>query len=282
MVKIVTNAVCDLTAEKAAEYGIELVPEIISFGSVSYLTNVDITPPELYKKMRQFKDLPTGSQPNVAMYMDAFESARGVCDEIVCLNMTSRMSGSFNTANLAKLLLEEEGFPAEIHVIDTLQLSHGLGFLAIEAAKLARTGKCAAEIVENIENLKSLIGEYFVLKSLVNAKKGGRIGAIRMAVADVFGVKPVLMFRDGTVSDVGLTYSDRQALSALVSWYEKRAERGRNVVVFHADNPADAEFVKAGINKLDPKAAVELCWLGAGIGIYTGDGAVGITFWESV
>ena len=281
MVKIVTNAVCDLSPERAAEYGIELISEIISFGSDSYLTNIDITPAEIYAKMRQHKELPTGSQPNAAMYMDAFMAACDVCDEVVCLNMTSKMSGSFNTANLAKQLLEEEGFPAKIYICDTLQLCHGLGFLATEAAKLARNGSCAAEIIENLENTKGLIGEYFVMKSLINAKKGGRIGAIRMALADVLGVKPVLMFRDGTVSDVGIAYSDKQALSALISWYGKRAERGRNVVVFHADNIPDAEFVRAGINELDPKANVELGWLGAGIGIYTGEGAVGITFWEN-
>ncbi|MBS5878729.1 MAG: DegV family protein [Clostridium sp.] len=280
-VKIVTNAVCDLSPAEAEHFGIGLIPEAIQFGTETFLTTTDLTPQLLYKKMRAADKLPTGSHANVSMYMDAFLSAGGgAYTDVVCINMTSRMSGSYNTAFIAKNMLEEEGFPVRIHIVDSLQLTYGLTFLTLEAVKLADAGGTAEEIIAHVEAVKGKIGEYFVMRSLTNAKKGGRIGAIRALTADALGVKPVLMFRDGMVSDVAIARNFPQALERLVKYYESRAVRGKRAVVFHADNLADAQSVKNALSALDPEAEISIRWLGSGIGIYTGEGCVGITFWE--
>lgn len=279
--KIVTNAVCDLTPENAGKYGITMIPECIIFDNVPYLSNIDIDPPELYKKLRSSKKLPTGSHPNVGMYMDAFESLKGQCDEIICINMTSKMSGSFNTANIAKEMLEDEDFPAKIYIYDSLQLSHGLGFLARSAAELAQEGKSASEIIEHLDKIRDKVGIYFVMKSLLNATKGGRLGAIKMVLADTLNIKPVLRFKDGIETDVALVHTYKQALESLTTYYEKDAHKGLNVTVFHADCLAAAQSVKKQIEQVDPNAKVAIEWLGSAIGIYTGDGCVGITFWEN-
>ena len=113
-VRIVTNAVCDLSVDEAQSMGVTIIPECIVFDNIPYLSNIDFDAPELYRKMRSSNKLPTGSQPNISMYMDAFEAQRGKCDEIICINMTNRMSGSFNTANIAKDMMEEDDFPAKI------------------------------------------------------------------------------------------------------------------------------------------------------------------------
>lgn len=276
---IVTNAVCDLTPEAARELNVTMIPECIVFDGVPAFSNIDFDPPELYRRLRAAKELPTGAHPNIAMYEDAFRE-RADADEIICINMTSRMSGSFNTANIAKDMLEEEGFAPKIHVYDSLELSHGLGFLVRAAAEMAQRGAKAAEILEKLDELRGKIGIYFVMKSLENARKGGRIGAIKCVLADSLGVKPVLMFRDGMVSDVAVVRGFEQALARLAGYYDTRAEKGRAVTIFHGDNLEGAEKVRAMILEKDPQAQVAIEWLGSAIGIYTGAGCVGVTFWE--
>ena len=119
------------------------------------------------------------------------------------------------------------------------------------------------------------------MKSLQNAKKAGRLGLIRTVAADALGVKPVLMFREGIVSEVGLVRKYKAALKRLVEIYEERAgEKGGKVMIFHADNEADALLLQEGILAVDPDAKVSIGWLGGGIGIYTGEGAVGLVFLE--
>lgn len=280
VIKIVANACCDLTPEEAKEMDVTLVPECIVLGGKEYLSVVDFSSEELYKMMAAEKNAPTGSQPNIGMYMSAFESLKGKCDDIICINMTSRMSGSYNTAMIAKSMLEDENFPARIHIFDSLELTHGMAFLIRKAYGLAEEGKSAEEILEQLEKDKSRIGIYFVMKSLESARKAGRLGAIKAVMADAMNLKPVLMFRDGIVSDVGIARSFNQALGRLMPYYEKQGQFGKEVTVFHADNRNGALKVKERIEAIDPEAKVSIAWLGSGIGIYTGAGAVGIVFWE--
>ncbi|MBQ3109380.1 MAG: DegV family protein [Clostridia bacterium] len=279
-VKIVTNACCDLTPEVAALHNIEMIPEAMIFGADSYLSNIDMTPEMLYKKIREYGDMPTGSHPNTAMYMDAFRSAAEY-DQVLCLNMTSKLTGAINSAFLAKATLEEEGFAPEIFVYDTLTLSHGLGYLVMEAALLAEAGKSAEEIIAHMDALRDRIGVYFVMESLKYAKKAGRLGAIRTVAADALGVKPVLQLHEGTVKERGLVRKFKLAIKRLAEIYgEKAAERGGKVMIFHADNLEAAEYLKSLILEIDPAAEVSIGWLGGGIGIYTGPGTTGLAFIE--
>jgi DegV family protein with EDD domain len=278
--RIVTNAVCDFTPETAKRLNVTIVPECIMFGDEQYLSFIDFQPSELYDMLEKADKPPTGSQPNVGMYISAFESLRGQCTDIICLNMTSVMSGSFNTAMIAKGILSDEDFPANIHIFDSLQLSHGLGFLVKMAAEMAIKGARCETILEKLEIAKSKIGTYFVLRSLESAARGGRLGNIKATLADKLDLKPVLMFRDGIESDIAIVRSFRQALSKLPTYYEKQGSFGREITVFHADNLTDALKVKDALQSLDPQAKISVEWLGSGIGIYTGAGCVGITFWE--
>lgn len=280
-VRIFTNSVSDLSPALAAEYGVTLIPDVIAFGpEEQYLNNVDITPPELYRKLTVSAELPTTSHPNLSQYMEAFSSAAG-CGEILCLNLTSRMSGSYNTACTAKKMLEEQGFATPITTYDSLQVSFGLCVLVLEAARMARRGASAAEIVARLDILRPKVGVYFVMESLANARKGGRVGAIRVLAADLLKVKPVLMFRDGLVRDVGIVRGFDAAVEQVIQRYRRQARFGGEVFVFHADREALALSVRARILELDPAARVRVDWVGAVIGIYTGPGCLGLAFHEA-
>lgn len=278
-VAIFTNSVSDLSPALAAEFGIHIVPDIILFGDDQYRNNIDIDPPTLYQKLAVCAKLPTTSHPNVSIYTECFQQAADA-DDIICINLTSKMSGSYNTANIAKTMLAEQGFAPHIHVYDSLQVSFGLAVMVLAAARLANTGASAQEILDKLDDIRDRIGVYFVMESLQNAKKGGRVGAIRVLAADLLGVKPVLMFRDGLVRDVGIVHGFSDGLSRIEQYYKDRAQFGGEVFIFHANREKVAQQVAAKLKAIDPAIKIRIEWVGAVIGIYTGEGCLGIAFME--
>lgn len=280
MVKIFTNSVSDLTPQYAQELGVTMIPDIIAFSAEEqYRNNEDIDPPALYRRLAVCEKLPTTSHPNLEQYMQAFQSASDA-DEILCISLTSRMSGSYGTACSARQLLQEQGFAVPIRVYDSLQVSYGLAFLVRQAARMAQQGDTADQIMKQLDLLRPKVGVYFVMESLENARRGGRVGAIRVLAADLLKVKPILTFRDGLVYDQGVVRGYGKAVDRVLERYRQKAEFGGEVFLFHADRQQLAEDVKKRLLEMDPQAKVQIGWVGAVIGIYTGPGCLGLAFRE--
>ena len=280
MVKVVANSACDLTPAVAKELGLTMIPDMLVFSpEEQYRNSVDIGPEEFYRKLAVCETLPTTAHPNLDQCMQAFSSICD-CDEILCVSPTSKMSGGYSTACGARQLLMDQGFPIPITVYDSLEISFGMGILVLEACRMAREGLSAREIVEELERIRQKVGVYFVMESLENARKGGRVGAIRVLAADVLKVKPILMFRDGLVRDIGIVRGYRNALERVISMYETKAKFGGDVFVFHADRPELAQEVKRRLEQIDPDARIQIGWVGSVIGVYTGAGALGFAFME--
>lgn len=280
MVKIFTNSVSDLTPQYAQELGVTMIPDIIAFSAEEqYRNNEEIDPPALYRRLAVCEKLPTTSHPNLEQYMQAFQSASDA-DEILCISLTSRMSGSYGTACSARQLLQEQGFAVPIRVYDSLQVSYGLAFLVRQAARMAQQGDTADQIMKQLDLLRPKVGVYFVMESLENARRGGRVGAIRVLAADLLKVKPILTFRDGLVYDQGVVRGYGKAVDRVLERYRQKAEFGGEVFLFHADRQQLAEDVKKRLLEMDPQAKVQIGWVGAVIGIYTGPGCLGLAFRE--
>lgn len=278
MVRVFTNSVCDLTPAQAEELGVTMIPDMIAFGpGEQYRNNEQIDPPTLYKKLAESDELPTTAHPNLDQYMQAFRSVDNG-DEILCISLTSKMSGSYNTACSACRLLQEQGFATPIRVYDSLQVSFGLAVLVRQAARLARQGADMAAILAALDELRPRVGVYFVMESLENARRGGRVGAIRVLAADLFKVKPILVFRDGLVRDIGIVRGYDNAVDRVLNLYRERARFGGEVYLFHADRTGLAESVRDRLLQIDPDARITIGWVGAVIGIYTGPGALGLAF----
>ena len=280
MVKIFTNSVSDLTPQYAQELGVTMIPDIIAFSAEEqYRNNEDIDPPALYRRLAVCQKLPTTSHPNLEQYMQAFRSASDA-DEILCISLTSKMSGSYGTACSARQLLQEQGFTVPIRVYDSLQVSYGLAFLVRQAARMAQQGNTADQIMEQLDLLRPKVGVYFVMESLENARRGGRVGAIRVLAADLLKVKPILTFRDGLVYDQGVVRGYSKAVDRVLERYRQKAQFGGEVFLFHADRQELAEEVEKRLLEMDPQAKIQIGWVGAVIGIYTGPGCLGLAFQE--
>ena len=152
-IHVFTNSVSDLSPDLAARHGITLIPDAMVFDGQVYLNNIDIDPPRFFARMKTADKLPTSSHPNIAQYTDSFRAVPEG-DEILCVALTSKMSGSYNTACIAARDLAESGKGPRVTVYDSLQVSHGLAIMAIEAARQVSLGKSCAEICAYLDEFQ--------------------------------------------------------------------------------------------------------------------------------
>ena len=277
--KIFTNSIADLPAQFVEQYDIGVVPELVIIKDKEYFCGIDLDAPQLYDLMRQSDVLPGTSHPNEYNYETCFKTAEQY-DEILCITVTSVMSGSYQTASLAARSLAEEGFKPPIYVYDSLHVSCGQSLMVLDAAKMAQDGESAAQIMRYLDSIRSKIGVYFCLRSLENAKKGGRVGEIKSLAAGLLKILPVLTFRDGTIKELRLVRNFQKAVLSLAEYYKKSGKKGGKVLIYHANNEKDALRLKECILRDEPCADILIDWIGPAIGIYAGEGAIGIAFIE--
>jgi EDD domain protein, DegV family len=280
-VKIITNSVSDLPSDFAAQFWIDIIEDYVVFGDNCLKTNVDITVEQFYEMIGTVDKLPTTSHPSIQEYKDKFLQYKDY-DAVICLQVTSKMSSSYDTACIAANELHESGFKTKIYPFDSYTTSWGLGLMTIEAAKLANEGKDADEIVAFLEDLKKnkRVGVYIVLKSLRNARKAGRTGAIRVLAADLLGVKPIVSMPNGEVEDIKISRSYENSIDDIVNYYRERGKRGADVYIGHSQNPEGAEIMRRKLQEVDPTAAVHVGFITQLMGIFTDIGAVGIAIME--
>ena len=281
-VKIITHSGCDLTQDMVTGLDINILPDLVVFGDEQYLNHVSIHPEEFYARIESGDVFPTSAHPTLSDFMNAFRSAAQDHEEILCIVMSSQMTSTVNTATLAaNLLKEEEDFASRIYIYDSMQVSFGMGFAVYQAAEMAKAGASAQQIIDFLDELVPRIGVYFVMNSLKYARKGGRVGAIRAIGADALGVKPLLSFRNGTVSDIKLNRRFSDGVQAIFKKYQTLADLDSpDVYIFHACNEKDALQLEEWIRAFNPKARTRLHIVGPVVGIYTGIGCVGISFKE--
>ncbi|MDO4481184.1 MAG: DegV family protein [Bacillota bacterium] len=277
-VKLVTHTGSDMQPEEAEMLNIELIPDRVVFGEEEYRNMTEINAEEFYRKLSGAKEIPTSSQPSPGDFLRAFRKAAEGADEILCLMITSKMSGCYSAAVSAAGTAKRQGIKTPIYVYDTMQCSHGMAQMVRAAARLAGEGCSAEEIMKKLDSIQSLTGVYFVLDTLENARKGGRVGAVTSRTVSLLGIKPLLYFKDGLVREYGIARSFEGGIKRITDKFIEDGDVRYPVTVFHAAAPERAEQLKDIILQQVPEANVKIGTVGPVIGIYTGAGCAGIAF----
>src|SRR3954468_8327723 len=171
-VKIVTDSASDLPPGQAAAHGIEVVPLTIRFGDDEYTDGVDLTPQAFYDKMAELDVLPATAAPSPGAFEAAFRKAGADGDPVVCINLSSALSATMQSAQTAAKAIGDD---LDLTVVDSKSITAGLGLQVLAAAELAEQGASAAEIVALIDDMSRRTKVFGALDTLDNLKKGGRI-----------------------------------------------------------------------------------------------------------
>ena len=270
-VRVVTDSACDLPDELLAELGIGLVSLRVRFGPDEYIDRVELSTKDFWSRCTTFDGLPETSAPSPGQFQEAFQAmAADGADEVVCVNLSSKMSATIESARQAARALEGR---VRVRVIDSLSVSMGEGLIAIEAAQTANRGGTVAEVVDAAEAAVHKLRLYGVIDTLENLKKGGRIGGAQALVGSLLAIKPVVEVRDGEVQEESKQRTRGKAMRYLA---EKIGDAGpiARLALFAAD-PSDLDEIMSLLDRSHSTENVLVGDLGPVIGTHAGPGSVG-------
>jgi len=273
VVRIVTDSTADLTKEQQQAAGITVVPLNVHFGDQVFRDHVDLTPDEFFRRLKASTQLPRTSQPSVGVFEEAYRTLRESGDEIVSVHLSSKVSGTCNSAQMAAKGVDEQA----IEVVDSLSTSMALGFMALEGARLARAGRDRASIAERLRALVPKARVVCVVDTLTYLERGGRIGKARALLGSLLNVKPILQLKDGEVVPVGRARGRPQALNKLVELLERDGHVSQ-LAIMHGAAQADAEQLRERVAASYPGLDILLTEIGAVLGTHTGPGVIGFTY----
>lgn len=197
MIKIVSDSTCDLTRELIERYEIQIAPLHILLGENEYLDGVEITPDEIYEWADANEDTPKTSAIG---YEDAINIVKQIADtddEMIVFTISGSMS---TTVNVFRMAVEELELEEKVTIIDSGNLSTGIGLLLIKAAVMAKRGNSRVEICNEIEKLKEKVKASFVVDTLTYLHRGGRCSSISALAGGVLKLHPKIVVADGSMS----------------------------------------------------------------------------------
>lgn len=276
-VAVVTDSTADLTPDIAARYGITVVPLNVHFGQQTFRDQVDLSTDEFMARLATSGKLPTTSQPSVGAFETAFRELAKTHDEIVAVLLSSRLSGTVQSAQLAA---EGVADAIQVEIVDSLNVSYALGLQAIRATELAATGHSAAEIAATLHVELTSYHLVFFVETLEHLRRGGRIGKAAQLVGSVLNLKPLLRVDEGQVVPFERTRTRKKALAALVNFARDMHGIDRVAVIYNT-TPDDANALIADIAPLNADPDVPIVNFGPVIATHLGPGVVGLAIKET-
>lgn len=280
---IFTDSCCDMTAQMAEELGLVVLPLSLEMGGRTYrnwLDGRDIAFADFYARIRS-GETATTSAANVSQFDEAMRKVLAAGKDILCINFSSALSTTYQSAAIAADELRNEFPEAKIFVVDSLCASLGQGLLVYLCAQEQRKGRTIEEVRDFAESTKGKVCHWFTVDDLNHLKRGGRINAATALFGTMLSIKPVMHVDDGGhLTPVGKARGRRASLLALVDHMEQTAIDPQHQTIFisHGDCTEDARFVAEEITRRFGITNIHINYVGPVIGNHSGPGTMALFF----
>ncbi|MDP5273376.1 DegV family protein [Chengkuizengella axinellae] len=276
-IRFVTDSTSDIPLEIREKYNIEMVPLKVHFGEEVFLDAITIQSKEFYEKLAVSDVLPTTSQPSPVDFLNVYKKIYKEDPDctIISIHLSSAMSGTYQSAVLAKSLLDEE---ADLHIIDSKSASFGNGILMVEAIKAYENGKNVEEILEVVAKLRQDMRVYFLVDTLEYLQKGGRIGKAASLIGSLLNIKPILSIDDeGEITSVDKVRGKKKAIHRIVDLLKEDFEkRDVDIVVVHSNDLSSAESFADFLKEQFQVHNVKFTSLSPVVGTHVGPGTLAV------
>ena len=286
--QIITDGSCDLGQEIPKQAGITVVPFYVTFDGQNYRKEIEeISVREFYQLMVDNPDqFPKSSLPSVQDYVEAFTPFLKDGKDVICLCITIKFSGSYNSAKTAAELLEEEYPNQRIAVIDTTVDTVLQGILVLEVLRMQQAGFSFEETLEGIERIKPTGRIIFTVGNYEYLIHGGRIGKVMGTAASTLGIRPLIMLREGEIFPIGIARNRKKSMKRLIEQTKEHFSRiGESpddyqiVVGYGYDYQEAVEFRDQLLTSLKTYSNItniDIYQIGATIGVHTGPYPIGL------
>jgi DegV family protein with EDD domain len=276
-IAFVTDSTAYIPPDLVQKYDIKVGPQVLVWGEEQLLDGVDITPDQFYARLKTAEIMPKTSEVNAGAFKTILDplAAQGV--PVVMVLISSKLSGTINSANHAKEMLPAG---ARVEVIDSEATSMALGFQLLAAARAAEAGKPLDEVVQIARRAKEHTGVLFVVDTLEFLHRGGRIGGASKLFGTALNIKPLLELRDGRVEPIERIRTKAKALARLLDVLEERLA-GRKPVRLCAIHAAAEDEARAlleqGVKRFGPVESL-ISPASPVVGAHAGPGTVGMAY----
>ncbi len=244
MIKIVTDSTAALPENLVKKYNVVVVPLKVVFEDEVYSDGVDINPSQFFEKIRKTNIFPKTSQPSVEDFYNVYKDLENA-DAIISIHISSKLSGTIGSANIAKSMLP---FSEKIYIIDSLVTEFALGYMVIEIGKAIEEGKNLDEIFDIIEKMKKNNEALFTVDTLEYLYKGGRIGAAQAWMGSILQIKPILELRNGVIEPVERVRTKQKVKDRILEILKERiGDLPVKIAIAYSDNAEELKDVEKEI-----------------------------------
>ncbi len=281
-VAVITDSSCCLPSELVENYNICVVPLIIIHKGINYHDGIDISPGEVYKIMRQRKELPTTSTPSAGDFLNAYRKLSESADGIVCITLTGQQSKTFEAAAMAREKAGETIPNTPIEVVDSRAVAGALGFVALEAARAAGQGAALADVVATAQAMIPRVNHLAMLDTLYYLARTGRVARAAAWAGSVLNMKPIVEHSTqvGETTPVARPRTTARAVERILGLMADRVGcRPVHVIVHHADEPVEGEKLRATIESTFDCNELYLTEFTPVMGAHAGPGVLAVSFY---
>ncbi|PWM44757.1 MAG: hypothetical protein DBX47_05445 [Clostridiales bacterium] len=272
MIKIITDSTIYIKKQEAEELGIRIVPVFYTANGNPYLESYSDQNgnfEELLKSNRSFAT----SQPNPAAFLSTYEEELALGNEVLCITMSSRLSGTYNAAYVAAKQTESK----KVFVFDSHLTAGGLYLLVIEAKKLVDKGENIRNIIHRLTEIRMKITVAFSVDDMTPLRNSRRIGFVRMNVGTFLNIKPILLCKDGVVVSDSIARGNIEIIKKLIS---KIVPNAKEIIINYISNNRIACDLYNIVKEKYPYMNVKLMKIGPVLGIHLGSEMLAISFIE--
>lgn len=277
MIRILVDSSADYTQEELKEKNIQEVSVLINIGDKSYRSGIDMKANELYEMLIAGGEFPKTSQPSPQDFCDIFEEAKEKGDSVIFISISSRLSGTLQSAAIAKNMVDYN----DIYLIDSLAATHVVRVLADYACKLREEGKSVAEIVKAVCELQPRVKVLAGVDTLDFLYRGGRLSKASAVIGELANLKPIIsLMNDGTLAVIGKCIGKNKAISYIIKAMEgKELDTNFPVYSLYAYGEENTKKLEQKLDAIGIHCAERL-QLGATIGVHVGPGAFAVVYVE--
>ncbi len=277
-IHVVTDSGSDLSLEIKERFGIHVVPLTVQFGAEIFKDGEEISTSEFYARLKREIEMPSTCQPSPADFVAMYEKIAQPGDTIISVHLSSKMSGTYQSAILASTMLDSS---INVKVVDSKSASMGLGLVAVTAAEGVQAGKEIDAILADLQHVIDHLQVYFVVDTLEFLKKNGRIGLASALVGTMLSIKPILTLVDGEVAPFekirGKAKALRRVRDLIQEFQKKFPEKQIRAAMSHATTSEEAAQIAEALSLMLPfEGDVLIGEIGPTIGVHTGPGVVAL------
>lgn len=277
-IKIIIDSTSDLRKEEIEKYDLEVAPLYVSFPEKTFMDGVDLTTPKLYSAVEQYGVLPKTAARNPEFFVELFQKYIDEDYDILCILISSEFSSMYQSAKIASQEFDEK----RIRVIDSRNLSSGIGLSVLKACKFREEGKGLHEIADILEKeIIPNVRAQFVVENLTFLHKGGRCSSTSYYFGKILNIHPEIVVRDGKMS----VY--RKPRGKMIKAYDELLDMIRgdlpnvdldHVMITHSLAPVGEQYLYQELSKLIPKESIMITDAGCVVSSHCGKGTIGILY----